>query len=140
MVCLERKNLSRTRRKGCCTTRNPSRVVSSASFLFFPSVPPPSLSLPFPRAASAPNPTLSHFCWSGCRNCSTSAATYSQRITRVPSMDSISRTNEHSLPTSYYSTRTTYDIHTNASPLQQQQRNNNLRTNKCQSCRSVRQQ
>jgi hypothetical protein len=37
-------------------------------------------------------------------------------------MDSISRTNEHSLLTSYYSTRTTYNIHANASQLQQQQR------------------
>ncbi len=37
-------------------------------------------------------------------------------------MDCISRTNEHSLLTSYYSTRTTYNIHTNTSQLQQQQR------------------
>jgi len=37
-------------------------------------------------------------------------------------MDSISRTNEHSLLTSYYSTRTTYNIHTSTSQLQQQQR------------------
>jgi hypothetical protein len=37
-------------------------------------------------------------------------------------MDSISRTNEHSLLTSYYSTRTTYNIHANTSQLQQQQR------------------
>jgi hypothetical protein len=37
-------------------------------------------------------------------------------------MDSISRTNEHSLLTSYYSTRSTYNIHTNTSQLQQQQR------------------
>jgi hypothetical protein len=37
-------------------------------------------------------------------------------------MDSISRTNEHSHLTSYYSTRTTYNIHTNTSQLQQQQR------------------
>jgi hypothetical protein len=71
-----------------------------------------------------PNPTLARFCCSGCRNCSTSAATYSQRITRVRSMDSISRTNEHSLLTSYYSSRTTY----------------NIRPSKCQSCSSVRQQ
>jgi hypothetical protein len=37
-------------------------------------------------------------------------------------MDSISCTNEHSLLTSYYSTGTTYNIHTNTSQLQQQQR------------------
>jgi hypothetical protein len=125
MVCPERKkSLSLARRGGRCTTRNLSRVASrrplpSSSSLVFRRHRSPFRS---PARPPPPNPTLSRFCCSGCRNCSTSAATYSQRITRVQSMDSISRTNEHSLLTSYYSTRTTYNIRTNTSQLKQQQR------------------
>ncbi len=120
-----KKNPSLASRRTLHDTKSVARCVASRRPL------PSSSSLGFRRHRSPfrsparplhPNPTLARFCCSGCRNCSTSAATYSQRITRVQSMDSISCTNEHSLPTSYYSSRTTYNIHSNTSQLQQQQR------------------